>query len=125
MTVLLDTFGEKMSEAGTNTIVGMGTVFAALILISLIISCFSIIPKIQGHFQQKAENKLLKQHQDTYVAPVKKEEADNQDEYEDVDDTELVAVITAALMAYIGDEEASDGLVVRSIRKKNNKWKNA
>ncbi len=125
MTVLLDSFGEKMSEAGTNTVVGMGTVFAALILISLIISCFSIIPKIQRHFEQKAENKLLKQHQDTFVAPVKNEETNNQDEYEDVEDTELVAVITAALMAYIGDEEASDGLVVRSIRKKNNKWKNA
>jgi len=125
MTVLLDSFGEKMSEAGTNTVVGMGTVFAALILISLIISCFSIIPKIQRLFEQKAENKLLKQHQDTFVAPVKNEETNNQDEYEDVEDTELVAVITAALMAYIGDEEASDGLVVRSIRKKNNKWKNA
>lgn len=36
-----------------------------------------------------------------------------------MDDKELVAIITAALMAYMGEEEVTDGLVIRSIRKVN------
>jgi len=41
--------------------------------------------------------------------------------YEEIslDDKELVAVITAAVMAYLGDEAPTAGLVVRSIRKVN------
>ena len=41
--------------------------------------------------------------------------------YEEIslDDKELVAVITAAVMAYLGNEAPTDGLVVRSIRKVN------
>lgn len=39
------------------------------------------------------------------------------------DDAELVAVITAAIMASMGDAAPADGLIVRSIRKVNrNKW---
>ena len=39
------------------------------------------------------------------------------------DDLELVAVITAAIAASQGT--SVDGLVVRSIRRKSNKWKRA
>lgn len=42
-----------------------------------------------------------------------------------VNDHELVAVITAAIMAYVGDDAPADGLVVRSIRRSNKNWKNA
>ena len=35
--------GEKMSKAGLNTVISMSIVFVVLILISLIISCLSII----------------------------------------------------------------------------------
>lgn len=38
--------GEIMAKAGMNTLIGMGTVFAVLILISLIISCFTFNLKI-------------------------------------------------------------------------------
>ena len=42
-----------------------------------------------------------------------------------VDDQELVAVITAAIMASMGENTPADGLVVRSIRKVNKKkWAN-
>lgn len=34
-------------------------------------------------------------------------------------DLELVAVITAAIMAYMGDDAPEDGLIIRSIRKVN------
>ena len=36
------TLGETMSKAGLNTLMGIGTVFVVLILISLIICCFNI-----------------------------------------------------------------------------------
>ena len=46
-------------------------------------------------------------------------------EEEDVtDDTELVAVITAAIMASMGSEAPEDGLVISSIKRRTgSKWK--
>ena len=41
------TTGEILKKAGLNTVIGMGTVFAVLILISLLISTFKFIPEIQ------------------------------------------------------------------------------
>ena len=38
------TLGEKMEKAGLNTVISMAVVFAVLILISLLISCFKIFP---------------------------------------------------------------------------------
>ncbi len=45
------TVGENMKRAGLNTLIGMGTVFVVLILISLIISVFSVIPKIEANLK--------------------------------------------------------------------------
>ncbi|MFT4144078.1 MAG: OadG family protein [Mobilitalea sp.] len=42
-----------------------------------------------------------------------------------VDDSELVAVITAAIYASMGDEVPAGGFVVRSIHRTNNKWMNS
>lgn len=102
------TMGDLMSKAGLNTLLGMGTVFVVLILISLIISCFNFIPKIQAAFsgKKKAEASV-----DKAVAQIVGNEAVAQD-----DDLELVAVISAAIAAYEGSA-SSDGYVVRSIRK--------
>lgn len=41
------------------------------------------------------------------------------DETDYSSDIELVAVITAAIMAYMGEDAPADGLVIRSIRKVN------
>lgn len=104
-------FGEKMAKAGLNTLMGMGTVFVVLILISLIISCFSLIPKAQALFSGKAGK-----------ADEKKEAVDNtiaqieEREEELADDLELVAVITAAIAASEG-AAGTDGFVVRSVRR--------
>lgn len=108
--------GEKMEKAALNTLLGMGTVFVVLILISLIISAFSLIPKIQAAFSKKpAETKETKT--ESAAAPVVEEELS--------DDLELVAVISAAIAAYEGSG-STDGFVVRSIRKANkSKWQNA
>lgn len=113
-------FGELMKNAAMNTVVGMGTVFVILILISLIISCFNIIPKLQERKKKKAEAKADANAvaADPVVAQiVAKEELS--------DDTELVAVIAAAIAAYEGSG-STDGFVVRSIRKSSkSKWQNA
>ena len=107
------TFGETMTKAALNTLMGMGTVFAVLILIIVLISSFALIPKIQAAFSGKKEEKPVAE---TKVVQqiVKNEEV----AYEDVtDDAELVAVIAAAIAAYEGSESAS-GYVVRSLKRR-------
>ena len=49
------TTGEILKKAGLNTVIGMGTVFAVLILISLLISTFKFIPAIQEKRAQKGK----------------------------------------------------------------------
>ena len=107
--------GEIMAKAGMNTLIGMGTVFAVLILISLIISCFTFISKFEKQKKQEAPAPAV-------AAPVVEQTAADE---ELSDDTELVAVIAAAIAAYEG-AASTDGFVVRSIRKSNkSKWQNA
>ena len=108
------TFGEKMEKAGLNTLLGMGTVFVILILISLIISLFNLIPKIQASFDRNKKDVKAVAVDNTIAQIVEKEEQ--------TDDLELVAVITAAIAA-AGTSGSSDDFVVRSIvRRKNSCW---
>lgn len=105
-------FGELMEKAALNTLIGMGTVFVVLILISLIISAFNLIPKIQEKFSKNKteaeEIKVIREEAvDNTIARIVKQE----------DDLELVAVITAAIAASEG-AAGTDGFVVRSIRKR-------
>lgn len=97
---------ELMTKAALNTLLGMGTVFAVLILISILISCFNLIPKIQKKFQKKPV-----QEESAPAAPVQAAPAAAAEE---TDDTELIAVIAAAIAASEGAASA-DGYVVRSI----------
>ncbi|MBQ7972859.1 MAG: OadG family protein [Lachnospiraceae bacterium] len=113
------TVAENMLRATLNTLMGMGVVFAVLILISLIISCFGFIPKIQAAFSKKKENKEQKEEpvDQTIAQIIEKEELS--------DDLELVAVISAAIAAYEGSS-STEGFVVRSIKKqKKDGWKRA
>lgn len=106
----VSTMGELMTKAALNTVIGMGTVFAVLILISLIISCFGLIPKLQA--------KLAKKQPAEAVAESPAAQSTVQEEIVDeTDDLELVAVIAAAVAACQGAASA-DGFVVRSIRKR-------
>ncbi len=112
-------FGELMTKATLNTILGMGTTFVILILISLIISCFTLIPKIQAGFGKKTEREEMKTSavDNTIAQIIEKEEL--------ADDSELVAVIAAAIAASQG-ASSTDGFRVRSIRRSNSsKWKQA
>ncbi len=108
-----DTMGDAMAKAGLNTLLGMGTVFSVLILISLIISALGVIPKLQARSKDKAERAEEKTVEKECVSTtipqiVEKEELS--------DDLELVAVIAAAIAAYEG-ATSTDGFVVRSIRR--------
>uniref|UniRef100_UPI004055FF7B OadG family transporter subunit n=1 Tax=Acetatifactor sp. TaxID=1872090 RepID=UPI004055FF7B len=109
----VSTFGDLMGKAALNTLIGMGTVFLVLILISLIISCFALIPKIQAKLSKKKEEP--KQNGiDNAVAQI----ATLEENVGESDDLELVAVIAAAIAAYEGSASPDD-FVVRSIRKVN------
>ena len=108
------TVGELMANAGLNTLVGMGTVFVVLILISLIISCFKVIPKIQENAaRKKAAQKEVAGVDNAVTQIVEQETVEEAEE----DDCELVAVIAAAIAASEG-AVTTDGFVVRSIRRR-------
>lgn len=112
--------GQLMARAGMNTLLGMGTVFIVLILISLIISCFSFIPKIQASFASKKAVDTAAP--EVPAAPVEPVVVEDDDELSD--DMELVAVIAAAVAAYEGTNV--EGFQVRSIKRAaTNKWKRA
>ena len=107
------TVGELMANAGLNTLIGMGTVFAVLILISLIISAFKVIPKIQESRAKKNAPKEEPAGIDNAVSRIVEQEVVE----EEADDLELVAVIAAAIAASEG-AVTTDGFVVRSVRKR-------
>ena len=97
--------GEKLEKAALNTLMGMGTVFCVLILISLIIYCFRFIPMLLGGKKKKEEEKT---ETPAPAAPVVEETL--------TDDLELVAVISAAIAASEGT--TTDSFVVRSIHRR-------
>ena len=106
----ISTMGDLMEKAALNTLIGMGTVFVVLILISFIISAFGLIPKIQAAFSGKKQPKTTGVDNAVAQIVVQEESAGEND------DLELAAVIAAAVAAYEGSA-STDGLVVRSIRK--------
>lgn len=111
-------FGELMTKAALNTVIGMGTVFVVLIFISLIISCFGLLSKGGSGKADKEAAAKSAAEADPVVAQIAQKE-------ELAGDEELVAVIAAAVAAYEGSG-STDGFVVRSIRKSNkSKWQNA
>ena len=110
------TMGEMMGKAGLNTLLGMGTVFAVLVLIMAIIYAFGIIPKMQKKAADKKATKANKAQAEVsapVATPVVEAVAENL-----TDDLELVAVIAAAIAASEG-AASTDGFVVRSIRRAN------
>ena len=99
--------GEKLSKAGLNTLIGMATVFIILIFIIFIIDAFKYISVF--------EEKLAKKPGELTKEEIKlKEEVSTQENLPE--DQELVAVISAAIMAY-EEENNTDDLIVRSLKK--------
>ena len=103
--------GEKMQKAAMNTLMGLGTVFMILILISFVIYGFKVIPYLQEKAKAKAQVPEAVPVPEAAPAPVVQEEVAQQD------DAELIAVIAAAIAASEGTL-AADGFVVRSIKRR-------
>lgn len=111
-----------IGKALANTVMGISIVFLMLLLISFIISLLKHIDKLINWVKSLfRKGNAVKEPVVTGVAET--------NETDDADDTELVAVITAAIYEYekaMGNDVPVDGLVVRSIRKINkSKWQNA
>ncbi len=111
-------FGETMAKAGLNTLMGMATVFSVLILIILIISSFSLIGRAQNKKPKMAKKPQTVHETETET----EEELASVEENTETDDSELIAVIAAAVAAYeaaAGKVTVSgDNYVVRSIKRR-------
>jgi hypothetical protein len=108
--------GSRMVTAAMNTAIGLTTVFTVLIIIILLISCFTLIPKIQASFSKKKEvfetiESVAEVTPVAAIAPAAEESYE-----EEIEDGELVAVIAAAIAASEGMVSPEE-LVVRSIRR--------
>lgn len=98
-----------LQRAGLNTLMGVGIVFIVLVFLSFLISLFRFIPGLVEGKKKEAP-----------AAPAPAPVPVAAPAAEDVtDDTELIAVIAAAIAASEGT--STDGFVVRSIRKVNRK----
>ena len=104
-------FATTMKNAALNTVMGLGTVFVILIMLIFLISLFQFIPG-SGAQEAKAKKKAAEE-----AAPTPATVA--ADPVQEADNSELIAVIAAAIAASEGT--STDGFVVRSIRKINRK----
>lgn len=108
------TLGQIFEKAVMNTVLGMGTVFAVLIFISLLISLFAFIPRLQAAFSKNKNTG----HEITSAQPqAQKPEAQAAAPaaMAEPDDGELAAVIAAAIAAWEGT--TPEGLIIRSIKR--------
>jgi sodium pump decarboxylase gamma subunit len=98
--------GEIFKKAGMNTLLGMGTVFIMLILISILIWLLGyVVGKIQQPTPEKA----------AFVPAAPAAPAVSEEAAAGTDNQELAAVIAAAIAASTGT--STDSFVVRSIRR--------
>jgi Na+-transporting methylmalonyl-CoA/oxaloacetate decarboxylase gamma subunit len=107
---------EIMGKAGANTLMGMGTVFLVLIFISIIIGQFERVGKLAdsvGNWWANRGNKKSEASDDVVSNDVVASGSSNAP----MNDNELVAVITAAVVAANVANGGTDNLIVRSIRK--------
>lgn len=106
-TNVIYTLGEMIETAALNTVLGLGTVFSVLIILWGLIACFKLVPYLENKKKAKAETASSVDKAVTQI--VQNEETQ--------DDTELIAVIAAAIAASEG-AASTDGYVVRSIRRR-------
>lgn len=100
----------NLQRAALNTLMGLGTVFIMLIFLSFVIYLLKFIPALIEGKKKNVEEVPAAPVAPAPVAPVVETQPD---------DTELIAVISAAIAAAEGT--STDGFVVRSIRKVNRK----
>ena len=112
--------GEKMAQAGQNTLLGVGTVFVMLVFLCFVISLMKYIPGFVESFGKKKAAPEEVRVPAAPAAPVIPEAV----EEETVDDGELIAVIAAAIAE--SENTSTGSFVVRSIRKSTKRnWQRA
>ena len=99
---------DRLETATLNTILGMGTVFVVLILITILISLFKYIP---DGTKKSVVTKPIENPVDNIISQITEQEEN------EMNDLELIAVITAAISASMNTTSPENGFVVRSIRK--------
>ncbi len=125
--------GEKLGQAGTNLVIGMGTVFAVLIFLAWIISLFKYVHRAEEKAaEKKAEKEAAKAAEKKAAAPAAVPttpaapvQVPGMTITPAPADDELKAVIAAAVAAYEEDAGCSiekqpslnNGIVVKSIKR--------
>lgn len=109
--------GDFSKYVTINSLFGAVVCLAIILLIMIITYYVNIKPNLNNNYSSV---KVVDSSSNVFDQIAKSEEE------ELVNDSELVAVITAAIYASMGDAVPADGFVVRSIRKTNSKrWMNA
>ena len=123
------TFGEKIQNAALNTILGMGTTFAVLILISFVIYLMSYIPSLLESAKRRQSEQVAPSQPPIDVSQVPRTEkaavaapVRASSPAAGVGDEQLVAILAAAIAAYESERTKApvspDTFVVRSIRRR-------
>ena len=111
--------GERLGNAGLNTLMGMGIVFVVLILISLIISAFGLVHKLEEKNTGRSRKVVPEADARVKGLALPPGTVEALPGPADVsDDLELAAVIAAAIAAFEGTDPS--GFTVRSIRRIQN-----
>jgi Na+-transporting methylmalonyl-CoA/oxaloacetate decarboxylase, gamma subunit len=111
--------GTIISKALMDTLLGMGTVFAVLIFISLIISLFRYLPQLEDRWKA-----LKTKRQPPLITEKPEEKREEKQLPADVPDAQTLAVIMAVIRQYVEDNNTAvgeffdDTYVVRSIRRR-------
>nr|WP_051527110.1 OadG family transporter subunit [[Eubacterium] cellulosolvens] len=114
---------ELMTQAAQNMVVGLLTVFSVLVILIFVIWLFRFIPN------PDAKSKKAKSDVEVPAKPVQKSLGSAKASPAAAangmtSDTEIAAVIAAALAAAMADEPSESGYVVRSVRKVGTRrWK--
>ncbi len=110
-----DSVGSRLGKAAGNIVIGLGTVFVILVVLTLIISSFRLLQK-----KEKPAPADAAPAKD--ATPAAAEAKPAVEAVPAGDPNELIAVITAAIASL--DDAPTDGFKVRSIKRLNtNKWR--
>jgi hypothetical protein len=111
--ILTDTLQTGIGSISVDVLLGIFLVFAVLVLIMLFVIIYRLLPLLN----EKKDNELEKQT--SHTADYTFSNIIGREEIEKSKDSELVAVITAAICASMGGKVSPDELIVRAIRRVN------
>ncbi len=113
---------------GDGVVVAVTGILTVIFILAVIAVIISVIANIIYQIEHRGEKKILRKTVRTETAPVAEKPAEVRKDAEEEtaparDDSELIAVITAAIAASL--DTSSDKLIVRSFKKSANWHKEA